>query len=328
LGFLGAYICKNPLDIILCFTFFLFTFESGCFWISFEDVLKYFYDITICKVRANWTESRHSSFFYDYSNQAEVYMINVTQPGVYELEIELFATGRKHQGFDRNSDPEIDLCLIITKVENQNGSMDLTCIAFEHSVEYYINLSASLTSGTYMVFATSIKAISSHLRDVTKDQYNDPNFYSYNIVFHCQSTFSLNRSIVPSEIISDIFYSVAKISNRVKYELNGNVRTTIISRSCTHAIMVENLSPNYCVQVKLNMSNSKNLESTRFTSTTEDFLYPLKRQLIVFLTPMNYRKGFVIGYKLDTLIYPFMTSGNNPAIIDSYSGLHAIRSVK
>lgn len=279
-------------------------------------------------MRANWTESRHSSFFYDYSNQAEVYMINVTQPGVYELEIELFATGRKHQGFDRNSDPEIDLCLIITKVENQNGSMDLTCIAFEHSVEYYINLSASLTSGTYMVFATSIKAISSHLRDVTKDQYNDPNFYSYNIVFHCQSTFSLNRSIVPSEIISDIFYSVAKISNRVKYELNGNVRTTIISRSCTHAIMVENLSPNYCVQVKLNMSNSKNLESTRFTSTTEDFLYPLKRQLIVFLTPMNYRKGFVIGYKLDTLIYPFMTSGNNPAIIDSYSGLHAIRSVK
>lgn len=302
-------------------------------------MLKYFYDITICKVRANWTESRHSSFFYDYSNQAEVYMINVTQPGVYELEIELFATGRKHQGFDRNTDPEIDLCVIISKVEpssQQSGSsgMELTCVAFEHSVEYYINLSASLSAGTYMIFATSIKAISSHLRDLSKEpngqsQHSaDPNFYSYNIVFHCQATFSLNRSIVPSEIIADIFYSVAKISSRVKYELNGNVRTTIISRSCTHAILVENLSPNYCVQVKLNMSNSKNLESTRFTAITEDFLYPLKRQLIVFLTPMNYRKGFVIGYKLDTLIYPFMTSANNPPIVDSYSGLHAIRNVK
>ncbi len=306
----------------------MFFFNEGCFWISFDDVLKYFYDITICKVRANWTESRHSSFFYDYSNQAEVYMISVTQSGVYELEIELFATGRKHSGFDRNSDPEIDLCLIISKVDTSKGSMDLTCIAFEHSVEYYINLAAQLTAGTYMVFATSIKAISSHMRDVNKEQYAEPNFFSYNIVFHCQTSFSLNRTIVPSEIISDVFYGVAKISNRVKYELNGNVRTTIISRSCTHAIMVENLSPNYCVQVKLNMSNSKNLESTRFTNVTEDFLYPLKRQLIVFLTPMNYRKGFVIGYKLDTLIYPFMTTGNNPPVIDSYSGLHAIRNVK
>ena len=279
-------------------------------------------------MRANWTESRHSSFFYDYSNQAEVYMITISQHGVYELEIELFATGRKHQGFDRNSDPEIDLCLIISRVENTNGSMNLTCVAFEHSVEYYINLSASLTTGTYMVFATSIKAISSHLRDPSKDQFNDPNFYSYNIVFHCQTAFSLNRSIVPSEIISDLYYSVAKISNRVKYELNGNVRTTIISRSCTHAIMVENLSPNYCVQIKLNMSNSKNLESTRFSLITEDFLFPLKRQLIVFLTPLNYRKGFVIGYKLDTLIYPYMTASNNPPILESYTGLHSIRNIK
>ena len=36
--------------------------NDGCFWISFEDVLKYFYDITISKIRTDWTESRHSSF--------------------------------------------------------------------------------------------------------------------------------------------------------------------------------------------------------------------------------------------------------------------------
>ena len=142
-------------------------------------------------MRANWTESRHSSFFYDYSNQAEVYMISVTQAGVYELEIELFATGRKHHGFDRNADPEIDLCLIITKVDTSNGAMELTCVAFEHSVEYYINLSATLSSGTYMVFATSIKAISSHLRDASKDQYSDPNFYSYKSIIKQNFVFVL-----------------------------------------------------------------------------------------------------------------------------------------
>ena len=299
--------------------------NDGCFWISFQDVLKYFYDITICKVRANWTESRQSSYFYDYSYQAEVFMISITEPGVHEFEIELFANGRKSRLFDRNADPDIDLCLVICRVNDPVKLTELTCLEFEHSVEYYINLQTSLTPGYYIVFATSIKAISSLYETSKESDFYEHDYYSYNIVFHCQSTFSLNRTLLPANIVSDIFYSVALKSNKVKYDLNGNVRTIIISGSCTHAIFVENLSNQYSIKVVMNLTKSKNLESTRYGFLTEDYIAPGTRQLVVFLTPANYRKGYVIGYKLDTILYPHVESLNSPQITEPFAGLHIAR---
>jgi hypothetical protein len=289
-------------------------------------VLKYFYDITICKVRADWTESRQSSFFYDYSYGTEVYMISITQPGVHKFEIELFATGRKNEGFDRNADPDIDLCLVICSVANPGSSAGMTCVAFEHSVEYYITLSANLSPGYYMVFATSIRAISTMSSEMsTTGNYTDPNHFSYNIIFHGSTSFALNRNILPPEMTADIFYAVAVFTNKVKYDLNGLVRTFVIAGSCTHAMLIENLSNTYYIKVQMDISSSKNLESTRFTKITEDYLYPRSRQILTFLTPLNYRNGYVIGYKLDTQIFPYLNSGNFPSVPLPFNGLHAIR---
>jgi hypothetical protein len=290
-------------------------------------MLKYFYDITICKVRADWTESRQSSCFYDYSYGAEVYAITVSHPGIHQFEIELFSTGRKNQIFDRNSDPNIDLCLILCKVSEIKGKIKkLTCIAYEHSVEYYITLSALLTPGNYIAYATSIKALSCHLNDIKTNSF-ETSYFTYNVIFHGETTFILNRTVLAPEIISDIFYSVAIKLNNVKYELNGTVRTYIISGACTHGIFVENLSSNFCIKTQLDITSSKNLDSTRFSYLTHDYLYPGCKQLIAFLTPQNYRDGFVIGYKLDTHVYYYYTSGNFPAISKCYAGLHAIRNV-
>ncbi len=280
--------------------------------------MKYFYDITICKVRADWTESRQSSYFYDYSYGAEVYMITITQPGVHQFEIELFSSGRKYSIFDRNADPDIDLCLVICKVNDPSSNTGLTCIAFEHSVEYYITLSASLSSGHYMVFATSIKAISSEFNERVANNQTEPNYYSYNIIFHGQSSFTLNRTLLAYDIVSDIFYSVAVKLNKVKYELGGMIRTFVISGSCTHGIFIENLSPNICIKAQLDITSSKNLESTRMSNLTQDFIYPGRRQLLAFLTPSNYRNGYVIGYKLDNQIYNYLASGNYPCIPNVY----------
>lgn len=254
-------------------------------------------------------------------------MITVNQPGVHQFEIELFATGRRNQVFDRNDDPDIDLCLVLCKVNNPSNNSGLSCIAFEHSVEYYITLSASLTPGNYMVFATSIKAISlqNNEKNFNKDAEN--NHFTYNIIFHGQTSFVLNRAVLATEIITDIFYSVALKENRVKQELNGMVRTYIIAGTCTHGIFIENLSQSNTVKVQLDISSSKNLESTRFNNITQDFLYPGARQLIAFLTPLNYRNGYIIGYKLDTQFCQFYSGGNYPPIPLPYTGLHTIRKI-
>ncbi len=128
------------------------------------------------------------------------------------------------------------------------------------------------------------------------------------------------------DAISDIFYSVALKMNKVKYELNGTVRSFVITGSCTHGIFIENLSSTYCIRIQLDISSSKNLESTRMTQITQDFLRPNTRQLLAFLTPSNYRNGYVIGYKLDTQIFQYFANGNFPAIPAAFAGLHAVKS--
>lgn len=299
--------------------------NDGCFWISFQDLLKYFYDISICKVRADWFESRHSSFFYNYLDGAQIFILNIVQPGEHQFEIELFSTGTKFNSFDRNADPDIDLCLIVCKVDDPVTGKGLTCIAFEHNVEYFINLSAKLSPGYYFIFATSIKAISL-LAEEKVANCHELNYHSYNLVIHGQSNFFLNQSVFPPELVSDIFYSIGKYSNKIRYELNGQLKTLIIPSSCTHAIILENLSTTQFIKVNLDLSQSKNLESTRNTAKTYDVLAPGTRQLIAYLTPINYRKGFVIGYKIESLVTDTPSLSNLPTIPFFYAGLHAIRS--
>lgn len=154
---------------------------------------------------------------------------------------------------------------------------------------------------------------------------NHQNYYTYNVIFHGQTTFILNRRVLTADIISEVFYAVALTSNRIKYDLNGAVRSFIIAGSCTHGILIENLSRTFHVKVELDTSSSKNLESTRSSSLTQDILEPGTRQLIAFLTPSNYRNGYVIGYKLDTQICQYYVNSNYPAIPKCFLGLHAIR---
>jgi calpain-15 len=302
--------------------------NDGCFWISFQDLLKYFYDISICKVRADWFESRQSSFFYNYLDGAQVFILNIVQPGEHQFEIELFSTGTKFASFDRNADPDIDLCLILCKVDDPVTGKGLTCLAFEHNVEYFINLSAKLTAGYYFIFATSVKAIALLGQETTcKSTLTQvTNYHSYNLVIHGQSNFLLNQTILPPEIVSDIFYSVGKYSDKIRFELSGNLKTLIIPGSCTHAIIVENLSSTQFIKVSLDLGQSKNLESTRQTTRTNDVLAPGTRQLIAYLTPINYRKGFVIGYKIESLITDNSILSNQPVVPFAFAGLHAVRS--
>ena len=144
--------------------------KDGSFWISFEHVLEYFYDLTVCKVRPDWLESRQSSYFFDFAQNAQIHLLTVTEPGLHHFEIEIFSTGTKYKIYDRNSDPDIDLCLVLCSVDDPETGAGLKCIEFEHNVEYFITLSAALTPGYYFIFATSFKAIR-NLNLVNKTRY-------------------------------------------------------------------------------------------------------------------------------------------------------------
>ena len=253
--------------------------------------------------------------------------------------MELFATGRKFADFDRNADPEIDLCMTLCRVDAASGEME--CVAFIHEIEYFVSISRKLKAGSrYLIFATSFRAISRLIAE--QANHANPNFFTYNLVVHGQANFSLDQTVVSAVKAADIFYSVAKAQGNVKRELENSMRTLTVTSNSIHFVFVENLSSCARIKLSLDLSQSKNLENTRNSNEIEDHVEPMTRHMIMYLTPKDYRKGFVIAYGLefqiaqDCLVAEWnsvkrernnMRQDFEPGILKFYSGLHCIRSI-
>lgn len=300
---------------------YIYDKNDGTFWISFEDILRDFNNISVCKIRTDMIEIRQSSVFYDFSYGAEVYAMSVYEQG--QFEIELFSVCRKNDTFDRNAPQEIDLCIIICSL-NDNAS-NLKCIAFEQDVKYYATLSIVLEPGYYFVYVTSLKGVRNEISSECKK--ND-DLYSYNLVIHADCNYFVNQYTLPAQNISDIFFSVADFFGRVRFDINNKIRTSVIQTTYSYAVLVENLSPNLTAKINIDMTNSENYYSTRNGPVTEDFLPPGTKMIINYLIPRNFKTGFKAKYKYNYMLLAESNAASTPSIPDSYGGLHILRGSK
>lgn len=298
---------------------------NGSFWISFNDILKYFHSITICKARSDMIEYRFSSSFYDYLQGAEVYALEVYETG--QFEIQLFSTERKYTGFDRNKDSDVDLCLVVCKLNNPKDITSLSYVAFEQDIKYYLNCSLNLAPGYYHILPTSLKGLKDYDYYTSK---TDPNYQTFNIVVQGSSDYSLKSTILPPESVADMFSTVAIYQNQYSYYLDNNVLVYQLYNALSFGVCVENLS-NRTVKLKTDLTDSVNYGSTRFHSLTDDILPPKSRQIVNFLYRDDFYKVFQASYKikarfLEDYEMKNIVYNNKPIIPPSYSGLHALRA--
>jgi hypothetical protein len=157
---------------------------------------------------------------------------------------------------------------------------------------------------------------------------NEPDYYTYNLVAHCSANFKLTESKASAHLVADFFYAAALKANRIKQDLNGLIRTLVLSGSSNHGLILENLSYDSTILIEIDSSKAKNVDQTRTSIKIADKVPPRSRQLITYLMPVNFNKAYLIGYKINTSVLKNVSvSENVPAIGNVYAGLHSLRKL-
>lgn len=140
--------------------------SEGLFWISYNDLLKYFDSIDICKIRNDWNEIRLQGVLppnaFDIDN-IPVVLLTVMEPT--EIELNLFQEGHRNQQQTKTSNSNdsarnlpLDLCVLLFKHKEQEKSDNIGSSLMGNLVTHskrqircFVGCHAILEKGIYTV---------------------------------------------------------------------------------------------------------------------------------------------------------------------------------
>lgn len=120
------------------------------FWIAYEDVLRFFDCIDICKVRKGWNEVRVSGVLPPFSSKVHQTCTLLTVLEPTEVEFSLFQEGQRNS--ERTSRSQLDLCVVIFR-SSTTGSPQLGKLVncSKRQVRGFVGTHSMLEPGYYLV---------------------------------------------------------------------------------------------------------------------------------------------------------------------------------
>jgi calpain-15 len=299
--------------------------SEGLFWMSFEDVLRYFGDVDICKIRSGWTEVRLSGTFPSFASPDHLSCVLLTVLEATEVELTLF----QHENRMLKS-CHLNLCLALYSVPEFPLSHIAHLMANSDShVQSSVGCGTILNPGHYVAVCMAFNhwGTSRTAADGTITEY------PYVLSVHSAKPLLAEQVSAEGSVLSDAVICLALAKGDKHSNFEGV--TTYILNKCWAGlvVVVENRHVDKWFHVRVDCSSVCNLVSTRGVLVTADAVPPRHRQVITVLSPLEEGNmvfsEYSMLYRLATFntLEEWGTGSNCPPIPHQLQGLHFPRPI-
>ncbi|XP_067142757.1 calpain-15-like isoform X2 [Centruroides vittatus] len=299
--------------------------DEGVFWMSFQDVLKYFDCVDICKLQPGWNEVRMQGVLPPHADKDSfaVTVLTVVEPT--EVEFSLFQEGQRNS--DRSQRSQLDLCVVVFRATSPAiGQVGVLVKHSKRQVRGFVGCHAMLEIGIYVVVCLAFNHWHTHLQNA--EQY--PKFL---LAIHSSKRLLVEKIMPHVHILADAIINLTLAKGQRHEGREGMTAYYLTKGWAGLVVVIENRLPDRCIQVVCDCSESINVVSTRATLRTADSIPPLHRQVIIVLTQLEGSGGFSIAHRLTHRVsyngglHDWGPPGTNhdPAIDRKVFGLHAPR---
>ncbi|XP_046555772.1 calpain-15-like [Haliotis rubra] len=303
---------------------------EGVFWMSFEDLLRYFDSVDVCKIRPNWRESRLAAEFPSDASQP-MSVVKLTVFHTTEVELGLFQEGVR--GNDHSAKSPLDLfILVLQESKHPNFSVGKLVGHSQRQLRCFIGCNLMLEPGEYVVLCLAF----SHWTTVPGTKVS----HRYVLSVHSSKALMVDqintfRNRQYENVLADALIQLA-VAKGTKEEVRKGVTVYSLLNGWAGGIFVaENRLPGNNVVMWCDCTESSNVVSTRGSLISKDVIPPLHRQLLMVLSHLErsqmYHLSRCLKHRMTNPSFglgdwgPTPHSQHEPSLIPPVEALHIPR---